>query len=43
MVKNLQPVKLRGEMSEGMLLAAESDKDTVKLLTVDIENGATIR
>jgi len=34
MVKNLQPVKLRGEMSEGMLLAAESDKDTVKLLTV---------
>jgi methionyl-tRNA synthetase len=43
MVANLKPAKLRGEISQGMLLAAESDKDTVKLLTVDIENGATIR
>jgi|LGVF01.1.fsa_nt_gb methionyl-tRNA synthetase len=43
MVANLKPAKLRGEVSEGMLLAAESDKNTVKLLTVDIENGATIR
>lgn len=41
-VANLQPVKLRGERSEGMLLAAEKGKN-VKLLTVDIENGAKIR
>jgi len=41
LVANLEPVKLRGEMSEGMLLAAEMD-DKVKLLTVDIENGADI-
>lgn len=41
LVANLEPVKLRGEVSEGMLLAAEKD-DKVKLLTVDIENGAEI-
>ena len=40
-VANLEPAKLRGEVSEGMLLAAERN-DKVKLLTVDIENGAEI-
>jgi len=41
LVANLEPAKLRGEVSEGMLLAAEKN-DKVKLLTVDIENGAEI-
>ncbi|MEG2348754.1 MAG: methionine--tRNA ligase [Clostridia bacterium] len=44
-VTNLKPVKLRGILSEGMLLAA-GDKDVVKLLTFDdankIENGTNI-
>jgi len=41
LVANLEPAKLRGEISEGMLLAAEKNSK-VKLLTVDIENGAEI-
>jgi methionyl-tRNA synthetase len=41
LVANLEPAKLRGEISEGMLLAAEKN-NKVKLLTVDIENGAEI-
>jgi len=41
LVANLEPAKLRGEISEGMLLAAEKN-GKVKLLTVDIENGAEI-
>ncbi|RPH94333.1 methionine--tRNA ligase [candidate division KSB1 bacterium] len=42
-VANLKPAKLRGEMSEGMLLAAKSDGKLV-LLSVesDIATGATI-
>ena len=45
-VTNLKPAKLRGIMSEGMLLAA-GDNDIVKLLTLDnnsgsLENGANI-
>lgn len=45
-VANLKPVKLRGVMSQGMLLAAGED-DVVKLLTLDqnagtLENGTNI-
>jgi methionyl-tRNA synthetase len=42
-VANLKPAKLRGELSEGMLLAAKADGKLV-LLTVDgaISSGATI-
>lgn len=44
MVKNLQPVKLRGIESQGMLLAAV-DKDNVVLLTLDkdITEGSKIQ
>jgi methionyl-tRNA synthetase len=42
-VANLKPAKLRGELSEGMLLAAKTDGQLV-LLTVDsdIPSGATV-
>ena len=42
-VKNLAPVRIKGELSRGMLLAAKSDDDLC-LLTIDgqIENGAKI-
>ena len=42
-VTNLKPVKLRGILSNGMLLAA-GDKDVVSLLTIDklIDNGENI-
>ncbi len=33
-VKNLKPVKLRGELSQGMLLAATSSDGTLELVTV---------
>ena len=45
-VSNLQPAKLRGIESQGMLLAAENeDESKVVLLTTDkkIENGAKVR
>ena len=44
LVDNLAPAKLRGALSEGMLLAADT-KDGVKVLFLDdsIEAGATIR
>ena len=41
-VANLKPAKLRGELSEGMLLAA-SDKDGLSLLTVDGERAPGLR
>jgi len=41
LVANLKPVKLRGELSEGMILAATSE-GTLKLVTADIENGSTV-
>ncbi len=41
LVANLKPVKLRGEKSEGMILAAESGKD-LKLVTVDMPAGSTV-
>jgi methionyl-tRNA synthetase len=41
---NLEPVKLFGVESQGMVLAAQDDK-TVSLLTIDrdIENGLKVR
>lgn len=41
LVANLKPVKLRGEKSEGMILAAESGKD-LKLVTADMPSGSTV-
>ena len=42
-VANLKPAKLRGELSEGMLLAAKAD-GKLKLIAVDgeIASGATV-
>lgn len=34
-VDNLEPRKLRGEISEGMLLAAHGPDDTISLVTLD--------
>ena len=44
MVTNLKPAKLRGIMSDGMLLAADDGKN-VSILTPDkdVKNGARIR
>ena len=43
-VANLKPVKLRGELSQGMILAGQSD-GILKLATVDpsLENGAKVK
>ncbi len=43
-VTNLKPIKLRGVLSEGMILAG-SIKDTLKVVTIDgdLESGATIK
>ena len=43
-VANLKPVKLRGVLSNGMILAADCTKDDVKVLFLDpsIPNGANI-
>lgn len=43
-VANLKPVKLRGELSQGMILAGQSD-GVLKLATVDpaLENGASVK
>ncbi len=44
-VNNLEPAKLMGELSEGMLLAASNDdKSILRLLTIDgeLESGAQI-
>lgn len=44
-VANLEPRKLRGIMSEGMLLAADDGNGNVKLLTPegDISTGSLVR
>lgn len=44
-VANLKPRKLRGVMSEGMMLAADDGRGGVKLITVDgeIETGSRVR
>ena len=43
-VANLKPVKLRGELSQGMILAGKSD-GCLTLATVDptLENGAQVK
>ncbi|AXI00713.1 methionine--tRNA ligase [Sporosarcina sp. PTS2304] len=43
-VANLKPVKLRGELSQGMILAGQKD-GVLKLATVDqtLENGAQVK
>ena len=44
-VANLEPRKLRGVMSEGMLLAADDGEGNVRLITVsgEISNGSQVR
>ena len=44
-VANLAPAKLCGELSEGMILAADAGEDDVKVLFLDkdVPNGSTIR
>ena len=44
-VANLEPRKLRGVMSEGMICAADDENGSVKLITVDgaISNGSRVR
>lgn len=41
LVANLKPIKLRGEKSEGMILAATSGKD-LKLVSVDMPSGSIV-
>ena len=41
-VTNLQPAKLRGERSEGMILAVEDEHKTVGLLSTDAPVGSTL-
>lgn len=43
-VSNLKPVKLRGEMSEGMILTGEAPDGTLALLTVEksLPNGSIV-
>ncbi len=44
-VVNLKPVKLRGVVSEGMILAASDDSGKLNVVTVDgdIGSGAEIK
>ena len=44
-VANLKPVKLRGEMSEGMILSGEDESGNLVLTTVekDLPNGSVVR
>lgn len=44
-VTNLKPVKLRGEMSEGMILSGEDEKGNLSLATVDssLPNGSVVK
>jgi tRNA-binding EMAP/Myf-like protein len=44
-VANLKPRKLRGVMSEGMMLAADDGEGQVKLVTIDgdINPGSLVR
>ncbi|WNQ09421.1 methionine--tRNA ligase [Paenibacillus aurantius] len=43
-VTNLKPVKLRGELSQGMILAAsEGDKLTLATVAEDLPNGAIVK
>jgi len=44
-VLNLKPVTLRGELSEGMILAASRSDGTLSVITVDgdVESGASVK
>jgi len=44
-VANLEPRKLRGIVSEGMICAADDENGAVKLITIDgeIANGSRVR
>ncbi|GAA0503959.1 methionine--tRNA ligase [Salinibacillus aidingensis] len=44
-VTNLKPVKLRGELSQGMILAGEDDQGNLSLASVDqtLPNGAKVK
>ena len=42
-VANLEAARLRGEESQGMLLAAENDEGALGLLLADAEPGTTLR
>jgi methionyl-tRNA synthetase len=44
LIKNLKPAKIRGIISEGMLLAASNEKGEISVLTLlrDIEPGSKI-
>lgn len=43
-IKNLKPAKIRGIVSQGMLLAASNDKGEISVLTLlrDVEAGSKI-
>ncbi|WP_347861776.1 methionine--tRNA ligase [Salimicrobium sp. PL1-032A] len=43
-IRNLKPVKLRGEVSEGMILAGEDEEGKLSLASVDqqLQNGAKV-
>lgn len=44
-VKNLKPVKLRGELSQGMILSGEDEDGTLSLATVEqsLPNGSKVK
>jgi len=44
-ITNLKPVKLRGELSQGMILAGEDDQGTLSLASVDqtLSNGTKVK
>lgn len=44
-VTNLKPVKLRGEMSEGMILSGEDEQGNLSLATVEqsLPNGSIVK
>jgi methionyl-tRNA synthetase len=43
-VTNLKPIKLRGELSEGMILAASKEDGSLSVITTDrdAESGASV-
>ncbi|MFQ3546555.1 methionine--tRNA ligase [Halobacillus rhizosphaerae] len=44
-ITNLKPVKLKGELSQGMILAGEDEKGTLSLASIDqsLQNGAKVK
>ena len=43
-VANLKPIKLRGELSQGMILSSEKANGDIQVVTVDpsLENGSSL-